>query len=71
MQLLKLLRPCQWIKNGFVLIGLIFGRVEGDPALVRSSLVASAGFRLRSSSIHILNDVLDRKANWSHPSKRT
>jgi 4-hydroxybenzoate polyprenyltransferase len=71
LQLLRLLRPYQWIKNGFVFVGLIFGQAAGDLALVRSALLAAAGFCLMSSCIYILNDVLDRKADRSHPSKRT
>ena len=70
LQLLKLLRPYQWIKNGFVFVGLIFGQVDGDLALVRSVVLAAAGFCLVSSCVYILNDVLDRQADRSHPLKR-
>ena len=70
MQLLKLLRPHQWIKNGFVFVGLLFSDVSGDWGLRGSVLFAAAGFCLVSSCVYILNDVLDRKADRAHPRKR-
>jgi len=71
MHLLRLLRPYQWLKNGFVFVGLIFGRAHGDSALVQGVFLAAAGFCLMSSCVYIFNDVLDRNADRSHPSKRT
>ena len=68
-ELLRLLRPHQWIKNGFVFVGLLFGHVDGDLTLVRSVLFAAAAFCLVSSCVYILNDVLDREADRAHPRK--
>jgi 4-hydroxybenzoate polyprenyltransferase len=70
MQLLKLLRPHQWIKNGFVFVGLLFSDVGDDWKLRGSVLLAAAGFCLLSSCVYILNDVFDRKADQAHPVKR-
>jgi 4-hydroxybenzoate polyprenyltransferase len=70
MELLKLLRPHQWVKNGFVFVGLLFGDVGGDWKLRGIVLFAAAGFCLLSSCVYILNDVLDRKADQAHPVKR-
>jgi 4-hydroxybenzoate polyprenyltransferase len=69
-ELLKLLRPHQWVKNGFVFVGLLFGQVGDDLGLVRNVLFAAAGFCLMSSCVYVLNDVLDRKADQAHPLKR-
>jgi 4-hydroxybenzoate polyprenyltransferase len=69
-ELLKLLRPHQWIKNCFVFVGLLFGQVGDDWGLVRNVLFATAGFCLMSSCVYILNDVLDREADQAHPLKR-
>ena len=44
MQLLRLLRPYQWVKNGFVFVGLLFGDVSADWKLKGSVLLAAAGF---------------------------
>ena len=69
MELLRLLRPHQWVKNGFVLIGLLFSDVGHDWKLRGSVLVAAAGFCLLSSCVYILNDVFDREADRTHPLK--
>lgn len=70
LQLIQLLRPHQWIKNGFVLIGLLFGDVGHLPGLTGKVLFAAAGFCLLSSCVYILNDIFDRKADQAHPLKR-
>ena len=69
MELLKLLRAHQWVKNGFVFVGLLFGGASDDWKLRGSVLVAAAGFCLLSSCVYILNDVFDRKADRAHPLK--
>ncbi|MBI5909971.1 MAG: decaprenyl-phosphate phosphoribosyltransferase [Betaproteobacteria bacterium] len=70
LELLRLLRPHQWVKNGFVFVGLLFSDVGDDWKLRGSVLVAAAGFCLMSSCVYALNDVLDREADRAHPLKR-
>jgi len=70
MELLKLLRPHQWVKNGFVFVGLLFSDVSGDWRFRGIVLFAAAGFCLLSSCVYILNDVFDRRADQAHPVKR-
>jgi 4-hydroxybenzoate polyprenyltransferase len=69
-ELLRLLRPRQWIKNVFVLAGLLFGRAWDEPALVEAALLAFAAFSLAASSMYVLNDWLDREADRKHPKKQ-
>jgi 4-hydroxybenzoate polyprenyltransferase len=69
-ELLKLMRPYQWVKNGFVFVGLLFSDVSNDSGLRASVLLAAAGFCLLSSCVYTLNDVLDREADRAHPLKR-
>ena len=69
-QLLKLCRPQQWIKNGFVFAGLVFGHRWHEPALVLKVLIAAIAFSFASSTIYILNDVVDRDKDRLHPKKR-
>jgi 4-hydroxybenzoate polyprenyltransferase len=68
--LLSLLRPQQWLKNGFVLIGLIFSHGWSDPALVFAVGVGFVAFCLASSAVYVLNDYYDRAADAAHPKKR-
>lgn len=71
MQLLRLLRPHQWVKNGFVFIGLLFSNVGDNWTLRGEVLLAAAGFCLLSSCVYVLNDIFDRKADQAHPLKRS
>jgi len=68
--LISLLRPQQWLKNGFVLIGLIFSQRWSDPALVFAVGVGFVAFCLASSAVYVLNDYHDRAVDAVHPKKR-
>jgi hypothetical protein len=68
--LLRLMRPYQWVKNGFVLVGLLFGHGWSDQDLVVRVAVIFAAFCLASSGVYVLNDILDRHADRAHPEKR-
>jgi hypothetical protein len=66
----RLMRPHQWVKNGFVLVGLIFGHGFTDQALLVKAGTLFAAFCLVSSGVYVMNDVLDRVADRAHPKKR-
>ncbi|MCB1281790.1 MAG: UbiA family prenyltransferase, partial [Salinibacterium sp.] len=71
--LLKLARPHQWAKSGFVLLGPMYGM--GDIALsparaAVSTLAAAASFALVSSACYAVNDVLDAPRDRHHPRKQ-
>ena len=68
--LIKLLRPHQWLKNGFVLVGLLFAHAWNDAARVEQALLSFAAFCLLSSAVYVFNDFLDRAADRLHPTKR-
>jgi 4-hydroxybenzoate polyprenyltransferase len=70
LDLLRLMRPHQWVKNSFVLTGLLFGHAWHDPALVTKAVIAFVAFCLISSTIYILNDIVDIEQDRHHPSKR-
>ncbi len=70
LDLIRLLRPKQWVKSLFLFVGLLFGHAWGDVSLVWRVLAAAAGFSLVSSCIYILNDIADRDADRKHPRKR-
>lgn len=66
---LQLLRPHHWVKNGFVLAGLLFGHPWGDAALVTAALLATAAFCLASSAVYAFNDAIDAPRDREHPEK--
>jgi 4-hydroxybenzoate polyprenyltransferase len=66
---LALMRPKQWIKNGFVLVPAFFsGHV--DLSLAASSLAAGLSFCLLSSAIYVFNDLCDLEDDKGHARKR-
>ena len=68
--LIRLMRPHQWLKNGFVLIGLLFGHAWHDPVRLLQALYAFAIFCLLASAVYVMNDLIDRDQDRKHPAKR-
>lgn len=68
--LIKLARPKQWIKNFFVFAPLLFSRHVFDMPFLLSSLAAFLIFSLASSSVYIINDILDVESDRAHPKKK-
>ena len=69
--LLRLMRPHQWLKNGFVFVGPLFGHGWTDPRLLAQAAWLFAGFCLASSAVYVVNDIADREADRRHPVKRS
>ena len=69
MNILKILRPHQWVKNTFIFIPLFFGGSLFDMADWTSSLVAFVAFPFAASAIYSINDIVDVEADKKHPKK--
>ena len=69
MSLLQLLRPKQWIKNGFVAAPLLFSGTLFNTVALEHTLFAVWLFCLASSAVYIFNDLHDLDADRSHPEK--
>lgn len=67
--MMKLLRPKQWIKNGFVLAPLVFSGEFLNTAAVTNALIAALLFCAASSAVYILNDIRDVDRDRRHPTK--
>ena len=67
--LIRLVRPKQWIKNGFVLAPLLFTGEFLQLASVTHALLAAVLFCLASSATYILNDICDVAHDRRHPVK--
>ena len=63
------MRPKQWIKNLFVIAPLFFSKNMMDISIVIRALWAFVIFCLFSSSIYLINDVLDLEKDKNHPKK--
>ena len=66
----KLARPKQWTKNGFVLAGLIFAGEALEASSVVAALLAFAASCALSGAVYAANDVLDVEEDRKHPTKR-
>lgn len=67
---LRAVRPTQWIKNGVVYAGLVFGGKLLDPVALAQATLAFIVFCIVSSGFYLINDVVDRQADLRHPLKR-
>lgn len=67
--LLVLMRPRQWVKNGFVLAPLVFSGTFHEPGAVAQALLAFALFCTASSATYIVNDIQDIEYDRQHPRK--
>src|SRR5918997_1533241 len=66
----RLMRPRQWVKSGFVLIGVLFAHAWHDARTVRAVLLTVAAFSLVASGVYVFNDLRDRAQDAAHPRKR-
>lgn len=67
--LIRLLRPHQYLKNGFVFIGVLFS-VQWDRATLLDAFLAFAAFCAAASAVYVLNDIMDVESDRAHPVKR-
>ena len=65
----KLLRPHQWVKNGFVFLPLFFDRHMMDVEYLIPAIVAFFAFSFAASGIYCFNDIYDVEADRKHPKK--
>lgn len=68
--LLQLVRPKQWVKNGFVLAPLIFTGAFTNSKSIYLALLATFLFCIASSATYIVNDLRDIERDRRHPKKR-
>jgi len=69
---LRALRPHQWVKNVFVLAALVFAGGEGHTIgtfEVLATCLAIGALCLGSSTIYLVNDILDVESDRQHPEK--
>lgn len=67
---LKLCRPWQYLKNGFVWMPLLFGYQLSNPKAVMLTAAAFIAFCLMASCIYVINDLADIQEDRRHPAKR-
>ena len=68
--LIRTMRPKQWTKNVFVFAALVFDRKLTDPLLFTKTIVAFILLCLISSTVYLINDLVDIEKDRQHPRKR-
>ena len=69
-EIIKLLRPQQWIKNLFVFLPLFFDRHLFDAGYLVPCILMFLAFSMAASGIYCFNDIHDAEADQNHHEKR-
>ncbi len=69
-QLLRTMRPKQWIKNLVVYAGVVFDRHLFEVSYLWKATLAFIIFSAISSAVYLLNDLVDINKDRQHPRKR-
>lgn len=67
---LRLARPHQYIKNGFIWLPVFFANKINDVPSVLHAFWAFLAFCLLASGVYALNDIRDVKEDREHPTKK-
>jgi len=70
LNIFKLIRVHQWVKNVFVFVPLLFSHRLFEETYLLTSVYAFLIFCLASSSIYVINDIIDIEADRAHPVKQ-
>lgn len=70
LNVVKLIRVQHWIKNLFIFVPLIFALKFTELDLILKSIIAFFSFSLASSFVYIVNDIVDKEKDQTHPKKK-
>ena len=68
-EIIRLIRPHQWIKNLVVLFPIFFGGALGHLESLYEGCITMIAFSCIASSIYCLNDIIDVEDDRRHPKK--
>lgn len=69
LNIFKLLRVNQWVKNMFVFGPILFSNNILKVNMIKNSFIAFICFCFISSCVYIMNDMVDREKDKKHPEK--
>jgi 4-hydroxybenzoate polyprenyltransferase len=69
-EIIKVMRPRQWIKNVLLFAVIVFGGKLNDLQSVVNTILGAILFSLFASAVYIINDIADQKADRAHPRKK-
>lgn len=68
---LRLARPVDWLKNGFVPVGVLFAQDWQQHRVLLDVGIVTIAFCLAASGVYAVNDAADADADAAHPAKRS
>lgn len=68
--IIKTMRIKQWVKNGLIFAALVFDRQLTNPTAFARTLAGFFLFCILSSTVYIINDIMDVEADRQHPRKK-
>ncbi len=68
--LLKAVRPHQWVKNILIFVPIVTAHSLSNLAVIHAALLAFVAFSCCTSSVYLLNDLLDLPSDRVHPRKQ-
>ncbi|MEA3340771.1 MAG: decaprenyl-phosphate phosphoribosyltransferase [Chloroflexota bacterium] len=68
--LIKTMRPKQWVKNVFAFAPLVFDVKLFDPRYLAQTIAGAGLLCLISGAVYIINDLVDMEQDRRHPKKR-
>jgi 4-hydroxybenzoate polyprenyltransferase len=68
--MIRLLRPRQWSKNLLIFAAIVFANELFVIDSLISAVLAFVAFCMASSSVYVVNDLLDVESDRQHPKKR-
>lgn len=66
---LKSIRVYQWVKNSLIFLPLLMA-YDFDQTKIIKTIMAFFAFSFCASSVYLVNDLLDRKSDQVHPTKK-
>ncbi|MBL8026578.1 MAG: decaprenyl-phosphate phosphoribosyltransferase [Fibrobacteres bacterium] len=67
--IIKSMRPLHWLKNGFVVMPIIFSKELFVGSAVATVFTYAFLFSLASSAVYLFNDIIDVNSDQLHPEK--
>ena len=67
--IIRLLRPAHWVKNGFIFFPILFSEELFKSPFLSKAVMAFASMSILASSVYVINDIADAKADRLHPIK--
>jgi 4-hydroxybenzoate polyprenyltransferase/phosphoserine phosphatase len=68
--IVKALRCHQWAKNGLIFLPMLMAHSLSDVERWKEALIAFVSFSAASSTVYLLNDLLDLESDRKHPTKK-